>query len=127
MEILKKRGIRTCTLDELSREKADIVVECTGAPSGLKTAFALVHPRGTIVLKSTYAELPKLDLSPVVINEITVVGSRCGPFPPAIRFLEQGGIDTVSLISRRFPLGKGVNALKAAKRSDALKVVLDIG
>jgi len=125
LEILKKRGIRTCTIEELSREKADIVVECTGAPSGLKTAFDLVHPRGTIVLKSTYAEQPKLDLAPIVINEITGVGSRCGHFPPAIRFLEQEAI--VSLISQRFPLEEGVKALQAAKESDALKVVLDIG
>lgn len=126
LEILKKRGIRTCTPDELSREKADIVVECTGAPSGLRTAFELVHPRGTIVLKSTYAEQPTLDLSPVVINEITVVGSRCGHFPPAIRLLEQGAVDTASLISKRFPLDEGVEALKAAEESDVLKVVLDI-
>jgi len=127
LAILRKRGIRTCTVDELSREKADIVVECTGAPSGLKAAFDLIHPRGTIVLKSTYAEQPKLDLSPLVINEITVVGSRCGHFPPALRFLEQEAIDTTSLISKRFPLEKGVKALQAAKGSDTLKVVLDIG
>jgi len=127
LEILKKKGIRTCTIDELSREKADIVVECTGAPSGLRAAFNLVHPRGTIVLKSTYAEQPNLDLSPIVINEITVVGSRCGHFPPAIGFLEKNTIDVVSLISKRFPLEKGVKALQAAKGRDALKVVLDIG
>jgi len=126
LAILGKRGIRTCTVDELSREKADIVVECTGAPSGFRAAFDLIHPRGTIVLKSTYAAHPKVDLSPIVINEITVVGSRCGSFPPAIRFLEQNAIDTESLISKRFPLGRGFAALRAAKESDVLKVVLDI-
>ena len=125
LEILRKRGLRTCFIDELDREKARIVVECTGSPSGLREAFKLVHPRGTIVLKSTYAERSKIDLSPIVINEINIVGSRCGNFPSAIRLLASKKIDVVSLISSRFPLERGLEALQAAEEKTSLKVILD--
>ena len=126
LEILKKRGIRTCLIDELTREKVHVVVECTGSPSGLREAFRVVHPRGTVVLKSTYAGQSKLDLAPLVIDELTLVGSRCGPFAPALRLLEEEKIDVLSLISKRFTLEHGVDALKAAKARKTMKVVLDI-
>jgi len=127
LEILKQKGIRTCLIDEISRERADVVIECTGSPAGLKEAFQIVHPQGTIVLKSTYAEQPEINLAPIVINEITIIGSRCGPFQPAIRLLENNSIDVLPLISERFPLEKGVSAIQAAKREETLKVILDIG
>jgi len=126
LEILRKRGLRTCFIDELGKEKADIVVECTGSPSGLKEAFKLVHPRGTIVLKSTYAERLKIDLSAIVINEINIVGSRCGNFSAAIRLLENKKIDVISLITSRFPLERALEALQTAEEKKSLKVILDI-
>ena len=126
LEILKKYCIRTCLIDELTREKVNVVVECTGSPSGLREAFRVVHPRGTVVLKSTFAGQPKLDLTPLVINEITLVGSRCGPFAPALRLLEDDAIDVISLISKRFTLDQGLNALKAAKARKTMKVIFDI-
>jgi len=125
LEILRKRGLRTCFIDELDREKARIVVECTGSPSGLREAFKLVHPRGTIVLKSTYAERSKIDLSPIVINEINIVGSRCGNFSAAIRLLENKKIDVISLITSRFPLERALEALQTAEEKRSLKVILD--
>jgi len=126
LEILRKRGLRTCFIDELDREKARIVVECTGSPSGLREAFKLVHPRGIIVLKSTYAERSKIDLSPIVINEITIIGSRCGNFSAAIRLLENKKIDVISLITSRFPLERALEALQTAEEKKSLKVILDI-
>ena len=127
LEILREKGIRTCLIDEISRERADVVIECTGSPAGLREAVKIVHPRGTIVLKSTYADQPKMNLVPIVINEITIVGSRCGPFQPAIRLLEKNSIDVLSLVSERFPLEEGARAIQAAKKKETLKVILDIG
>jgi threonine dehydrogenase-like Zn-dependent dehydrogenase len=126
LEILEKQGIRTCLVDELSREKVDVVIECTGSPSGLREALKIVHPRGTVVLKSTFAGQSRINLVPLVINEITLVGSRCGPFPPALRLLEGEAIDVLSLISSRFSLDEGAKAIQAAKSRSSAKVVLDI-
>ncbi len=126
LEILKKQGIRTCVVEELSREKVDVAIECTGSWSGLREAFKIVHPRGTVVLKSTLSGQSKINLAPLVINEITLVGSRCGPFSPALRLLEGNAIDVLSLISNRFLLEDGVKALQAAREGKTIKIVLDI-
>lgn len=124
--LLKERGIRTCLKDELGRERADIVVEATGSPTGLSHALGAVHPRGTIVLKSTCAERSKIDLASLVINEVTVVGSRCGPFSFAIRLLETKAVSVLPLITHRFPLADGVRALEEARKGKSLKVVLEM-
>jgi len=100
------------------------VVEATGSPSGFELARHALRPRGTLVLKSTYAEKITLDLAPLVVDEITVVGSRCGPFEPALRLLEHGLVDPVPLISARFPLGEGAEAVEAAQDRDVMKVLL---
>ncbi len=102
----------------------DAVVESSGAPAGLVLAQALVKPRGLIVLKSTYATPEPIDLAPLVIHEIRVVGSRCGAFPPAIRLLRDGKIDAGSLITGRFPLSQAVAAFEAAARPEHIKVLL---
>ena len=127
LKILKQRGIRICFTDEVRGEKADVVVECTGSPSGFTQAMSLVHPKGTIVLKSTCAEHPAVDLSPIVINEITIVGSRCGPFQAALRLLATNTIDVLSLISRRFPLHQGLKAIQAVSDKETVKVLLEMG
>lgn len=103
---------------------ADIVVECTGSPTGFDQALRLVRPRGTIVLKSTYHGRADADMTTVVVDEVTLVGSRCGPFAPALRLLAGEKVDVSSLIHGRYSLGEGLEAFGHAARSDTLKVLL---
>jgi alcohol dehydrogenase len=110
--------------DITPRHDQDVVVDCTGSPGGLKLALQLVRPRGTIVLKSTYAGEPPLNLASAVIDEVRIVGSRCGVFQPAIAALANNTVDVVSLIHRRFRLDQGVEALDVAGRPGVLKVLI---
>ncbi len=127
LALLGERGITTMQLDEVeSTRDAEAVVDCTGSISGLPTALRLVRPRGTIVMKTTVASEQTLPLSALVIDEITLVGSRCGPFKQAIAALEQRAIDVRPLISARFPLEQGVEAMQAATERGMLKVLLDV-
>lgn len=103
----------------------DVVVECSGSPEGLRTALTRIRPRGTIVLKSTFAEAPTLDLAPIVIDEIRVVGSRCGPFDEALNLLAGQAVRVEPLICGRYPLSRGVAAFARAAEPGALKVLLD--
>lgn len=106
---------------------ADVVVDVTGAPTGFGLARQLVRPGGTLVLKSTFAgTLPDFDLSSLVVDEITLLGSRCGPFLPAIRLLQQGLIQVQPLIQARYPLHDAVAALAHAQKRGVLKVLLEI-
>lgn len=124
LEILKRRGIAT-HLDEGSWERSfDIVVDCTGTPEGFAQALALLCPRGTLVLKSTYHGETEVDLNRLVIDEITLIGSRCGPFVPALELLKRGLVDVAPLISATLPLDEGVKAFQLAGKRDALKVLL---
>jgi threonine dehydrogenase-like Zn-dependent dehydrogenase len=125
LAILERLGIETVVLRDWSREPASLVVEATGSPGGFECAVAAVKPRGTLVLKSTVAETPGIDLAPVVVGEIRVIGSRCGPFPPAVRALETGSVDVGSLICERVPLRDGVEALRLAGTPGALKVLVE--
>jgi alcohol dehydrogenase len=103
---------------------ADLVVECTGHRDGLALASELVRPRGTIVLKTTVADPAAPPVVPWVIHEVTVMGSRCGPFAPALRLLEAGLVDPTPLISATLPLGRGVEGLEMARQPGVLKVLL---
>ena len=105
---------------------ADIIVEATGSPQGLTMAANLVRPRGTIVLKSTYHGEVLVNMTKVVINEISVIGSRCGPFAPALRLLAGGMIEVEPLIHSRFSLDDGRKAMDQAAQSGTLKVLLNI-
>jgi threonine dehydrogenase-like Zn-dependent dehydrogenase len=125
LRILGVRGIATVTLEHWQRALADVVVEATGTTAGFSAAIAATRPRGTLVLKSTVAGAAPLNLAPLVINEITVVGSRCGSFSPALRALETGSIDVRSLISARRPLREAVDALRLAATPGVLKVLLE--
>ncbi|MCB0084109.1 MAG: alcohol dehydrogenase catalytic domain-containing protein [Caldilineaceae bacterium] len=108
-------------------EAADVVVDVTGAPQGFALARQLVRPGGTIVIKSTFAgNLPELDLSALVVDEISLIGSRCGPFAPAIRLLAGGLVQTQSLIHSRYPLQQGLAALQTAAQPGVLKVLLQM-
>jgi threonine dehydrogenase-like Zn-dependent dehydrogenase len=127
LALLKGRRIRTALLSEfVPRRDVDIVVDCTGSPTGLPTALTVVAPRGTIVLKTTVAGEQTLSLAPVVIDEVTILGSRCGPFDRALTALDTGEIDVLPMISARYPLDQGVEALEHARTTPALKILLDV-
>ncbi|HEX8913603.1 MAG TPA: alcohol dehydrogenase catalytic domain-containing protein [Humisphaera sp.] len=110
--------------DIVPRHDQDVVVDCTGSAAGFEMAMQMVRPRGTIVLKSTVAQGKPLNLAPLVIDEINVVGSRCGPFREAIRALSERRVDVASLIHRRARLEQGVEAVDLAGRPGVLKVLL---
>ena len=113
------------TRDAESLPPADVVVDCTGSSAGLSIAMGMVAPRGTVVLKTTTHELGTAPPAQWVIDEITLVGSRCGPFAPALRMLASGRVDPTPLISDVQPLSNGVEALRLAARPDMMKVLLD--
>jgi threonine dehydrogenase-like Zn-dependent dehydrogenase len=106
---------------------ADLVVDATGSPDGLVRALALVRPRGTIVLKTTVAAEHRLDLAPAVINEVTLVGSRCGRFAPALAALAAGRVAVAPLIDAVYPLDDALTAVAHAARPGTLKVLVDAG
>lgn len=123
--LLQKWGIRAVTADELSRRSAQVVVDCTGNAEGFAQALELVQPRGTIVLKSTYVGTPAANLTRVAVDEIRVVGSRCGPFDAALRLLSHGLIDTESMIDGRYSIDAALVAFDHAAKPGALKVLLE--
>ena len=125
LAMCEKWQIRSRPLADIApRHDQDVVVDCTGSASGFEMAMQVVRPRGTIVLKSTLAAGKPLNLAPLVIDEINVVGSRCGPFREAIRALAEKQIDVASLITRRMKLEQGVEAMELAGRPGVLKVIL---
>lgn len=127
LAVLDELGVPTVLLqDVVFAREADLVVDCTGSPGGLPTACRLVKPRGTIVLKTTVAGDTGPPLAPIVIDEITLVGSRCGPFDRALHALLRREVHVTPLISARFPLEEAAQALKAAQTPPHLKVLLDI-
>ena len=149
LALLQSLGLATCLLQDAPFDDlVDVVVDCTGSDTGLPTALKLVRPRGTIVLKTTVADRDRLrtkrrrsavasaeaegpprmgsTLSQVVIDEVTIIGSRCGPFDRALAALESGSIQVLPLISERFDLSRGVEALEWAAAPGVLKVLLDV-
>lgn len=127
LALCERWSIRSRPLSDIvPRHDQDIVVDCTGSAEGFEMACQMVRPRGTVVLKSTVAAGKALNLSPLVIDEITVIGSRCGPFKEAIRALSQKEIDVVSLIHRRMKLEQGVEAMAHAAKPGVLKVLLAV-
>ncbi|HZS45057.1 MAG TPA: alcohol dehydrogenase catalytic domain-containing protein [Blastocatellia bacterium] len=127
LEITAQRGIPTLLVDEAKGRfdsDFDIVVEASGAGSGFKLAQEIVRPRGTIVMKSTiHGDVP-FDAARIIVNEITLIGSRCGRFENALALLEQGKVDVKPLISKTFPLSDGVEAINYAQQSGIMKVQL---
>ena len=125
LALVAGRGIATALLDDWApASSADCVVEATGSTAGLAHAAAAVRPRGTLVLKSTVAGEHRLSLAPLVINEITVVGSRCGLFPPALRALTDRTVEVTPLIDATFPLPRGVDAVAQAARPGVRKILI---
>lgn len=126
LALCEKWGVKHRELSEtVARADQDIVIDCTGSAGGLETAMTMVRPRGKIVLKTTVAQQKGVDLSPIVINEITLIGSRCGPFPDALRMLEAGEVDVLSLISKRYKLDKAEQAIAAADQPGVIKTLIE--
>jgi threonine dehydrogenase-like Zn-dependent dehydrogenase len=127
LDIAQRRGVRVVKADELpsSFDRAfDVTIEASGSPGGFETALRLLRPRGTLVLKSTFHGTTEWNAAPIVVDEIQIVGSRCGRFRPALELLRRGAVDVDSLIHEEFPLSEGVQALERAAAPGVLKVLL---
>ncbi|MGH7917876.1 MAG: zinc-binding dehydrogenase, partial [Candidatus Binataceae bacterium] len=125
LQLLARLGIEA----ELETKLAtgfDVVIDCSGSSAGFNRAAALVRPRGRLILKSTAAASAPMNLAPIVVNEITIVGSRCGRFAPAVAALAEDKLDPRPLISAAYPLEQAVEAFTAASLPTNFKVLLNI-
>ena len=123
-QILKQFEITAISEHQLPLGEADVVIEASGSPDGLQAAVNTVKPTGSIVLKSTYTGETRLNFSHIVVNEISLIGSRCGPFQAAIALLQEGRIDPTPLISERFRFHDAKQAFESAAQPGGLKVLL---
>ena len=126
LSLIKRSGIRTMLLSDWQPKPFDVVVEATGSPSGLELAMSAIRPRGTLVLKSTIAGQHTVSLAPLVINEVTVVGSRCGVFPPALEALSEKSVSVIPMIEKIYPLSEGIEAVAHAGKPGAGKILLQL-
>lgn len=124
-QLLTARGIKVIADSEVQSQKWDVVIEATGSTDGFTLARRAVRPRGTMVLKSTYKGDMSVNISSIVVDEITILGSRCGPFEPALRLLETREVDPSVLISDRYKLKDALKAFEKAAQSGVLKVLLE--
>jgi 2-desacetyl-2-hydroxyethyl bacteriochlorophyllide A dehydrogenase len=124
--MLERAGIATIEATEVQPRSVDVAVECSGSPTGFELARRALRPRGTLVMKSTYAGDLTFNASALVVDEITLVGSRCGPFAPALRLIASGKIDPEPLIDGRYPLINGTDAFNHAQKPGVLKVIIDV-
>ncbi len=123
--LLNAHGVRLITEEEIQPRKWDVVVEATGSPDGFDLARHAIRPRGTIILKSTYKGNVNLNFSSIVVDEIMILGSRCGPFEPALRLLETHEVDPTVLITAEYKLKDSVKAFEHAAQPGVLKVLLE--
>ncbi len=127
LHLLDRREIMTTTeVSSITPESIDVVIEATGTSNGFAAARQLIRPRGTLVLKSTYHGDLTVNMSSVVVDEITLIGSRCGPFEPAIRLLANKRVDVESMIHARYTLNEGVVAFERAMMKGTLKVMVSM-
>jgi threonine dehydrogenase-like Zn-dependent dehydrogenase len=124
LELIKQAGVRTILLNDWQPRLFDVVVEATGSAVGLELAISAVRPRGTLVLKSTIAGAHQVSLAPLVINEINLIGSRCGVFSDALEALAANNTSVVPLIEQVYPLEQGIEAIQHAARPGARKILL---
>ncbi|MDD4848539.1 MAG: alcohol dehydrogenase catalytic domain-containing protein [Bacteroidales bacterium] len=126
LQLINDNCLETCLLQDFSTDKKfDVVIEATGSVEGFQESLKHTRPRGILVLKSTLADKSYIDLNSVVVNEITIIGSRCGRFSPALRYLETG-IDLSPLISGIYPIERGIEAFEAAQQKGNLKILIQI-
>jgi threonine dehydrogenase-like Zn-dependent dehydrogenase len=125
MRLVEWSGVTAEVLTGKLPERAfPIVVDATGSAEGLRAAIAMCEPRGTVVMKSTVHGLVPIDTAPAIVNEITLVGSRCGRFEPALRMLASGKVRVGNLISEQFPLDRAADAFRRAATKGVLKILL---
>jgi threonine dehydrogenase-like Zn-dependent dehydrogenase len=124
-DLLKARSIKTITEQEIQSWRWDIVVEATGSPDGFRLARRAIRPRGTMVLKSTYKGDMSVNFSSIVVDEIHLIGSRCGPFEPALRLMEARQVDPTVLIGAEFKLAEALKAFEQAAETGMLKVLVE--
>jgi threonine dehydrogenase-like Zn-dependent dehydrogenase len=122
--LLKARGIQVIAEEELKPWRWDVVVEATGSPSGFSLARQAIRPRGTLILKSTYKGEMSVNFSSIVVDEINIIGSRCGPFEPALRLMESRQVDPAVLIADEFRLEDALKAFERAAERGVLKVLI---
>jgi threonine dehydrogenase-like Zn-dependent dehydrogenase len=122
--LLKARGIRIISEEEVQPWRWDVVVEATGSPSGFSLARQALRPRGTLVMKSTYKGEMSVNFSSIVVDEINIIGSRCGPFEPALRLMEARQVDPTVLIADEFKLEEALKAFERAAETGVLKVLV---
>lgn len=125
LSLASSMGLRTAILNDFTGP-ADVVLDCTGSISGMETAIKLVRSGGIIVLKTTIAGKYNIDLSPIVVREIRVMGSRCGPFASTLALMERQNLDLPHMVESIYPLAHGVEAFNHARRKGALKILLSI-
>ncbi|HVF24964.1 MAG TPA: alcohol dehydrogenase catalytic domain-containing protein [Anaerolineales bacterium] len=125
-DLLKARGIGIISEEEIKPWRWDVVVEATGSPSGFSLARQAIRPRGTLVLKSTYKGEMNVNFSSVVVDEINIIGSRCGPFEPALRLMESRQVDPTVLIASEFKLKDALKAFEHAAEPGVLKVLIEL-
>jgi threonine dehydrogenase-like Zn-dependent dehydrogenase len=123
--LLKARRIRSIAEEEIQPWRWDMVIEATGSPSGFDLARKAIRPRGTLVMKSTYKGETSVNFSSTVVDEINIIGSRCGPFEPALRLLESRQVDPTVLITEEFKLGEALKAFERAAETGVLKVLIE--
>lgn len=121
---LAARGIATGLANAIGDRTFDVAVECTGNPQGFESARRALRPRGTLILKSTYAGQLSIDASALVVDEITLIGSRCGPFAKALDILANGAIEVSPLIQAIYPLSEGLDAFAIAQQRGSQKILL---
>lgn len=124
LALMERYGIQTATVNDPVERGADVVVEATGSYEGFNRALELVRPEGTIVLKTTVAHPTAFDMSRPVVDELKIVGSRCGPFRTAIELLQDRKIDVSTLVSETYPLSDALNAMERAKANDVMKILI---
>jgi threonine dehydrogenase-like Zn-dependent dehydrogenase len=126
LRIAERRGIETATAKNATKRKRefDVVVEASGSASGFNTAVGLLRPRGVLVLKSTFHGTTEINAASIVVDEISIIGSRCGRLASALDLLKKGAIDVDSLISEEYPLRDGLLAMERAAKKGVLKVFL---
>lgn len=129
LDIAKEQNVKTMLLENLKQDdnkSFDVVVEATGRVSGFETSLSLVKPRGVLVLKSTIATGKELNLAPIVIDEITVLGSRCGQFAPALRLMEKNVIDFSKLVSAKLSFDDAILGFEKNKEKNTIKILLEM-
>lgn len=123
-ELLAMQNINTISASALGLQKYDVVIEATGSADGFFIARKAIRPKGRIILKSTYKGDMQVNFSNLVVDEITLIGSRCGTFTPALRLFAEGKVDPTALIESTFPLKQGIAAFEYAARPGVLKVLI---